>query len=50
MDQYVFSKDVNQAIVDGVLQGYKSYLDERRAKKDRATCEWCIRLGKRESY
>ncbi|MBC1457254.1 spr1630 family ClpXP-sensitive toxin [Listeria newyorkensis] len=33
MDQYVFSRDVNQAIVDGVLQGYKSYLDERRAKK-----------------
>lgn len=33
LEKYRLSSKVNQAIVDGILQGYKNYLIERREKK-----------------
>ncbi|KYG30042.1 hypothetical protein [Alkalihalobacillus trypoxylicola] len=33
MKQYRFSNDMNQKIVDGILQGYKNYVDEREEKR-----------------
>lgn len=32
MEQYRFTEEVNQRIVDGILQGYKNYLHERNDK------------------
>lgn len=33
MNEYRFDKRVSQAIVNGILQGYKNYLEERNEKK-----------------
>lgn len=32
--KYRFGKHLNQSIVDGILQGYKNYLEERSEKKE----------------
>lgn len=34
MEKYKMGRDLNQAIVNGILQGYKNYLEERKAKKE----------------
>lgn len=34
-EKYKMNSATNQAIVDGILQGYKNYLDERREKKEK---------------
>lgn len=33
MQEYTFSSEVNQVIVDGILNGYKSYIHERNEKQ-----------------
>ncbi|MBV6738701.1 hypothetical protein V7Z92_26790 [Priestia megaterium] len=37
MDGYKFSEELSQHIVDGILKGYKSYLAERKEKKEQMT-------------
>lgn len=32
MEKYLFHKEINQRIVDGILQGYKNYIHERTEK------------------
>lgn len=34
MEQYKFSNEVSKSIVQGILKGYKSYLNERNEKKE----------------
>lgn len=34
MKQYQFSSELNQSIVNGILQGYKNYIDERKVKNE----------------
>ncbi|WP_176449041.1 hypothetical protein [Lentibacillus sp. CBA3610] len=33
MEKYRMSPNVNQSVVNGILQGYKNYIDERKVKR-----------------
>ncbi|KIX90273.1 hypothetical protein TP70_08555 [Staphylococcus microti] len=35
MNEFSLPTELNQLIVDGILNGYKEYLEERRAKKEK---------------
>lgn len=34
MERYRMSSDVNQSVVNGILQGYKNYIEERKVKRE----------------
>ncbi|QQK76482.1 hypothetical protein HUG15_13510 [Salicibibacter cibarius] len=34
MQKYRMSRGINQAIINGILQGYKNYIEERKAKRE----------------
>ncbi|WP_227013154.1 hypothetical protein [Streptococcus suis] len=38
MEKEVFTPDQSQSIVDAILKGYKSYLDERIEKEKNNAC------------